>query len=333
MILISYGTRPEWIKIKPLIKAFEGKMPFKLLFTGQHKHIIDETEHEVTCLDIEDGTNRLDSIVSSIMNKDDVFEGVKAVIVQGDTTSAFSVALAAFHRKIKIIHLEAGLRTYDFENPYPEEANRQLIGRIADVHLCPTEINKDNLLGEKVKGKIYIVGNTVLDNLLDLDTEYGNEVIVTMHRRENHHIIPEWFEELEKLAESYPQYDFILPIHPNPNVIKHKNLLSKVKVIEPLGYNDFIRRLAKSRMIITDSGGIQEEAPSLGKPVLVMRDTTERPEAVDAGTVRLVGTDIELIVNQVNLLLTDPDEYQKMSKAQNPYGDGSACGRILDFLN
>ena len=147
------------------------------------------------------------------------------------------------------------MRTYDFENPYPEEANRQLFGRLADIHLCPTETNSNNLLAENVKGEIYVVGNTVLDNLLELDTEYGDEIIITMHRRENHKIIPQWFSEIEKLAEAYPQYNFVLPIHPNPNVIKHKNLLSKVKVIEPLGYNEFIHRLAKSRMIITDSGG------------------------------------------------------------------------------
>lgn len=325
MILISYGTRPEWIKIKPLIKAFEGKMPFKLLFTGQHKHIIDETEHEVICLDIEDGTNRLDSIVSSIMNKDGVFEGVKAVIVQGDTTSAFSVALAAFHRKIKIIHLEAGLRTYDFENPYPEEANRQLIGRIADVHLCPTEINKDNLLGEKVKGKIYIVGNTVLDNLVELDTEYGDEIIITMHRRENHKIIPQWFSEIEKLAEAYPQYNFVLPIHPNPNVVKHKNLLSKVKVIEPLGYNDFIRRLAKSRMIITDSGGIQEEAAFLKKKAIVCRKETERIEVVGKFSFLCVKP------SGLNSLFEDIDK-NHIPSGECPYGDGHASSKILQIL-
>ena len=325
MILISYGTRPEWIKIKPLIKSFEGKIPFKLLFTGQHKHIIDETEHEVTCLEIKDGTNRLDSIVSSIMNKDHVFEGIKTVIVQGDTTSAFSVALAAFHRKIKIIHLEAGLRTYDFENPYPEEGNRQLIARLADIHLCPTETNSNNLLAENVRGKIYVVGNTVLDNLVELDTEYGDEIIITMHRRENHKIIPQWFSEIEKLAEAYPQYNFVLPIHPNPNVIKHKNLLSKVKVIEPLGYNEFIHRLAKSRMIITDSGGIQEESSFLKKKVIVCRKETERVE----------------VLGKFSFLCEKPEDLSEMFAVLSedyvpvgdcPYGDGRAAKKIFDVV-
>ena len=325
MILISYGTRPEWIKIKPLIKSFEGKIPFKLLFTGQHKHIIDETEHEVTCLEIKDGTNRLDSIVSSIMNKDHVFEGIKTVIVQGDTTSAFSVALAAFHRKIKIIHLEAGLRTYDFENPYPEEGNRQLIARLADIHLCPTETNSNNLLAENVRGKIYVVGNTVLDNLVELDTEYGDEIIITMHRRENHKIIPQWFSEIEKLAEAYPQYNFVLPIHPNPNVIKHKNLLSKVKVIEPLGYNEFIHRLAKSRMIITDSGGIQEESSFLKKKVIVCRKETERVE----------------VLGKFSFLCEKPEDLSEMFAVLSedyvpvgdcPYGDGRAAKKIFDVI-
>jgi len=325
MILISYGTRPEWIKIKPLIKKFDGKLPFKLLFTGQHKHIIDENLHEVTCLEIKDGVNRLDSIVSSIMNNDKVFEGVTSVIVQGDTTSAFAVALAAFHRRIKIIHLEAGLRTYDFDNPYPEEANRQLIARLADIHLCPTQTNSDNLLSENVSGKIYIVGNTVLDNLADVKTEYGDEIIVTMHRRENHKIIPEWFNEIEKLAEQYPEYNFVLPIHPNPNVLKYKKLLSKVKVVEPLEYNEFIDRLAASRLIITDSGGIQEEASFLKKKTIVCRKETERTEVVD----------------QFSFLCENPQDlpslFEEIIKdyiptGHCPYGDGNASKKILNVI-
>lgn len=325
MILISYGTRPEWIKIKPLIKKFDGRIPFKLLFTGQHKHIIDETSYEVTCLEIKDGTNRLDSIVSSIMNNDKVFEGVSSVLVQGDTTSAFAVALAAFHRRIKIIHLEAGLRTYDFDNPYPEEVNRQLIARLADINLCPTQTNNDNLLSEDVAGKIYIVGNTVLDNLTDVKTEYGDEIIVTMHRRENHEIIPQWFTEIEKLADEHPEYDFILPIHPNPNVIKHRNILSKVKVIDPLGYNDFIDRLSKSRMIITDSGGIQEEASFLKKKAIVCRKETERIE----------------VVGKFSFLCDEPSGLNSLFKDLNknhipsgecPYGDGHASSKILQIL-
>ena len=205
MILVSFGTRPEWIKIKPVLDQMEGKMPFKLLFTGQHEDLLAKVDFkaEVTRLTIKNGSNRLDSIIESVMNLDEIFEGVDAVMVQGDTSSAFAVALAAFHRKIKVIHLEAGLRTYDKNQPYPEEFNRQAISRIADIHLCPTRISRRNLVNENVEGVIRIVGNTVLDNLRDVQTEYTNKIIVTMHRRENHHNMDEWFREIDKLAEEY----------------------------------------------------------------------------------------------------------------------------------
>ena len=196
MILVTFGTRPEYIKVKPLIKVLkENSIEFSILFTGQHVDLLrDVKEDNIRRIEIVDsGTCRLDSIVSSILNKEHIFEGVSSVLVQGDTTSAFSVALAAFHRKIKIIHLEAGLRTYDFENPYPEEANRQLISRISDINLCPTDINKNHLLSENVSGKCFVVGNTVLDNLIDIDVDYQEKIIVTLHRRENHALILDWF--------------------------------------------------------------------------------------------------------------------------------------------
>ena len=243
MILITFGTRPEYIKVKPLIKAFDGKIPYKLLFTGQHADLLSHVKGEISRLKIQDGANRLDSIVSSIMNNNSIFEEIDAVLVQGDTTSVFSVALAAFHRKIKVIHLEAGLRTYDLKNPYPEELNRQMTARIADIHLCPTQTAYDNLEAERVFGKKYIVGNTVLDNLVDIVPKYRDTVIVTMHRRENHHNMDAWFREIDQLAEMHSDLEFILPIHPNPNVKKHEHILRHVKIIAPMIYNEFIKKL------------------------------------------------------------------------------------------
>ena len=280
MILISFGTRPEFIKIKPLIDSFRGKIPFKLLFTGQHVDLLSNIDDDIDKLVIKDGPNRLDSIVSSVMNNDSIFENIDAVLVQGDTTSVFAVALAAFHRKIKIIHLEAGLRTFNKNHPYPEEFNRRAVSIMADIHLSPTELCTDNLLKEKVDGKIFTVGNTVLDNLVHIKPEYTNKIVITMHRRENHHIIPEWFSAFDKLAKDNPQYNFIIPLHPNPNVKKYKNLLKHVEVVEPMDYNNFIELLSKARLVITDSGGLQEESSFFNKKCIVCRETTERVEGM-----------------------------------------------------
>jgi len=324
MILISFGTRPEFIKIKPLIEAFKDRIPFKLLFTGQHVDLLSDVEGDIHKLTIEDGSNRLDSIVSSMMNNDTIFEGVEAVLVQGDTTSVFAVALAAFHRRIKIIHLEAGLRTFNKYHPYPEEFNRRAVSVMADIHLSPTELCTENLNKERVDGKIFTVGNTVLDNLVDIQPEYTNKVVITMHRRENHHIIPEWFAAFDRLALENPQYEFIIPLHPNPNVQKHKDLLKHVKVVEPMQYAEFIKLLSQARLVITDSGGLQEESSFFKKKCIVCRQATERVEGM--GTFAFMSSP-DRVENDFYSMIDDyiPDD-------TCPYGDGHSAERITNIL-
>jgi UDP-N-acetylglucosamine 2-epimerase len=283
MILLTYGTRPEYIKIKPIISEFKKHgIPYKVLFTGQHKDIANgDYDYKLEMTDL--SSNRLDSVIGNLMNlPDEIFDGITYVLVQGDTTSVVGLALSALHRKIKVIHLEAGLRTYDTENPFPEENNRRIVSTIASIHLCPTKQNAENLFNENINQNVFVVGNTVLDNLVDYKTkcEYTNKILVTMHRRENHDRIDEWFTEINELAKSHPELEFILPIHPNPNVQKHKNLLTNVTVINPLGHNDLLELLVKTRMVITDSGGIQEECSFFNKKCLVCRKVTERPESV-----------------------------------------------------
>ena len=327
MILMAFGTRPEYIKIKPLIEAMEGRIPFKLLFTGQHVDLLANVEdQDVIRLEIEDGPNRLDSIVSSIMNQDHIFEGIDAVLVQGDTTSVFAIALAAFHRRIKVIHLEAGLRTYDKGNPYPEEINRQAVSRIADIHLCPTPDAAFNLGKELVRGSIHVVGNTVLDNLTHLVPTRDNTVIVTMHRRENHEKMDEWFEALDNLAKTfYNQYRFILPIHPNPNVQKHRHLLKYVKIVDPVPYDEFLEMLASCSYVITDSGGLQEETSFLGKRSIVCRKVTERPEGLGGFSV--------LCAEPEELLALFCEMVEKPNPSGKcPYGDGESGPRIVGVL-
>jgi len=286
-ILICVGTRPEWLKIKPIINLLdEGE--YELLFTGQHIDLLSEIDFHYK-IDILGNGNRLSDIVSSCLlsmpNLDYDY-----VLVQGDTASAFGYALSSFHNKIKIIHLEAGLRTYDNDNPYPEESYRQMISRIADINFCPTELSYNNLISENVFGKSYIVGNTVLDNLVKhkKNVIYGNKVLVTLHRRENHNIMDLWFRELNIAAENHPNLKFILPIHPNPNVLKHKHILSdKIEVVDPLPHYELINLLVNCRFVITDSGGIQEEATFLNKISIVCRKTTERPEGIKTGHLHL----------------------------------------------
>jgi UDP-N-acetylglucosamine 2-epimerase (non-hydrolysing) len=283
MILLTYGTRPEYIKIKPLIKEFKNSnLPFKILFTGQHKDIANgEYDFKIEMVDL--SSNRLDSVMANLMTlSDDIFEGITHVLVQGDTTSVVGLSMASLHRKIKVIHLEAGLRTYDTENPFPEENNRRIVSTIASIHLCPTELNRSNLENEHVLGDIYVVGNTVLDNLVDYKNkcEYTNKVLVTLHRRENHEQIIGWFNQINQLAKENPELEFILPIHPNPNVQKHKVILTNVKVIEPLTHSDLLDVLVKTKIVITDSGGLQEECSFFNKKCLVCRKITERPETL-----------------------------------------------------
>ena len=327
MLLICYGTRPEWIKVKPIIdRLSESSIEYKTLFTGQHKDLVSE-KADYNLPDIVDVSgNRLDSIVSSIFKSvDGIIDDFDYVLVQGDTTSVLSIAMASFHRDKKVIHLEAGLRTYDNQNPYPEEFNRSVVSRITDIHLCPTEYSKQNLLDEKVGGDKYVVGNTVLDNLVDIETSYTNDVIVTMHRRENHSQIKEYFEVIDKLANDNPDLNFVLPIHPNPNVSKHKDILRFVEVIKPVPYNEMLDMLANCRMIISDSGGIQEEASFFNKKVIVCRKVTERPESVGTHSFLCNGPDeLEgLFYNIINDYRIDEP---------CPYGDGQSAERIVKIL-
>jgi|TARA_R110000787_G_scaffold56213_2_gene129320 UDP-N-acetylglucosamine 2-epimerase (non-hydrolysing) len=333
MILLCYGTRPEYIKILPLMDEFEDKnMAFKVFFTGQHLDLLPSgaTNRVDYIANIQDGENRLDSIVQSIMNTDGVWENdYDHVLVQGDTTSAFASALAAFHRKIPVIHLEAGLRTYDNLNPYPEEFNRQAVSRLASIHLCPTNLDAHNLRSENVQGTVYIVGNTVLDNLRkrNLEIGYNNKVLITMHRRENHDIIPEWFEQLNRIAKAFDELEFVYYAHPNPNVQKHLDLLKNVRVEKPLEYDQFISEVANCRFLITDSGGLQEESSFLRKKSVVCRKKTERMAGVGSfSTLCLDPDDLYGIVNEV-------EKTHRISEDWTcPYGNGHTSTAIASIL-
>jgi UDP-N-acetylglucosamine 2-epimerase len=325
-LLIVAGTRPEWIKVSPLLKVLP-KNSYKTVFTGQHTTLLSGVEFDYK-LEIKDGDNRLDSVVQSCLNNGHIFEDISHVMVQGDTTSAFAMALSAYHRGIKIIHLEAGLRSRDYENPYPEEMNRCLIGRLADIHLCPTIQNKVNLMSEGILCEhAYIVGNTGLDNLVPYKckTTLGNKILITLHRRENHDKIAKWFGIIDKLASEFPEYEFVLPIHPNPNVQKHKNLLKNVKVVEPVPYEDMIQLLLNVRLVISDSGGLQEECAFFGKKILVCRDKTERPESV-GNTSFLVGLD--------NIKPTFYEHIESPIPVSSgcPFGEGNSAKFVIEVL-
>jgi len=274
MILVAYGTRPEWIKLSVLVSMLKQKTDVCVLYTGQQEDIGNfGYDKRIT---IKSGDNRLNSIISSVLEAN-VFDGVSHVIVQGDTASAFAVALAAFNRGIPVIHIEAGLRTFDINNPYPEESYRQMISSIAKYHFCPTERDYANLYREKRNGSFFVVGNTVIDTLPVLASSYDDVVLVTIHRRENHARIVEWFTEIEKLATDYPNIEFILPLHPSPVVKQAASVLKNTKVVNPLGHTELLNLLARSKCVISDSGGIQEEASFYKKKVLVCRKITERP--------------------------------------------------------
>lgn len=325
MILLCFGTRPEWLKIKPLVEILEPHQ-YKLLFTGQHKDLLKNIKPDFR-IEIHDYKNRLDSVISSCMMQfpDGDFDGV---LVQGDTASAFACALAAYNRKLKIYYLEAGLRSYDLEHPYPEEAYRQMIARISDVNLCPTEVSKANLVNEKVSGKSYVVGNTVLDNLLKYkeSCKYDNKVLVTLHRRENHHIMDKWFDEVNQLAKDFGDLEFILPIHPNPNVQKHKHLLTHVNIVDPMSHDELLKLLCKSRLVISDSGGLQEEGSFFNKQVIVCREVTERPEAIETGHLHICKSpkDLGKLFHHV----------AKNYYINNicPYGDGQSSKKVKKLL-
>jgi len=325
MILLTYGTRPEWIKIKPLIDVFKRNNIFhKILFTGQHENIgIGEYNY---ALSIPNSTiERLNNVLASIISSKEL-EGLhpNAVIVQGDTASVLAIALKFFNLKIPIIHLEAGLRTYDLYNPFPEEAYRQMVSRISDIHLCPTESNRINLELEKCSGSKCVVGNTVLDNLKQVQTSYQNKVLCTLHRRENHSIIESWFNEINKLATAHPKIEFLLPIHPNPNVQKYKHLLSNVKVVEPLNHEELIDYLKNVKLVITDSGGIQEEACFLQKKVIVCRKLSERNEKSNHLITCKEPIDLEKIFKTsiISYEINEPC----------PYGDGNSSEKIFNLL-
>ena len=329
MILLTYGTRPEYIKIKPLIKEFKNKnIFFKVLFTGQHEDIVNG-DYDFKLVMSKLSNNRLDSVISNLMTLcDDIFEGVTHVIVQGDTTSVVGISLASLHRKIKVIHLEAGLRTYDNENPFPEENNRRIVSTIADIHLCPTELNASNLRKENINKNVFIVGNTVLDNLIGYREvcEYTNKVLITMHRRENHENIIEWFNEINEIAKKYTELEFILPLHPNPNVQKHRSILTHVDVIKPLDHKGLLDLLVKTKLVITDSGGIQEECSFFNKKCLVCRKVTERPESLGL-TSFLINNPKEL----TEMFNTHINNYNVNFKS--PYGDGDSAIKICKILN
>ena len=371
-ILIVFGTRPEAIKMAPLVKEFEKNQNFfntKVCVTAQHREMLGQVldlfditpEYD---LDIMKPDQDLYDITSNILLKiKPVLESFKpdVVLVHGDTATTFATSLAAYYQKIKIGHVEAGLRTGDLYSPWPEESNRRLTGVLTDYHFSPTDTSKKNLLNEGVNNEsIFVTGNTVIDALqLVVNRVKNNEILrlkientiiqsgfqelnskfilVTGHRREN---FGQGFlnicEALKVLAKNNPDIYILYPVHLNPNVRRTVNELlanvNNIKLVEPFQYEEFIYLMSKSYLILTDSGGIQEEAPSLGKPVLVMRDKTERPEAVEAGIVRLVGSDRDNIIKEVQDLIDDSDEYQKMSKAHNPYGDGNASKNIVKIL-
>ena len=378
-IMLVFGTRPEAIKMCPLVKEFQ-KHPDEfetiVCVTGQHREMLDQV---LTIFDVKpdydlnimkQGQDLYDVTARVLTGMRDVFKECKpdVVLVHGDTTTSTAAALAAFYQQIPVGHVEAGLRTHNIYSPWPEEMNRQITGRIATYNFSPTPLSESNLQEEKAQGQIFVTGNTVIDALhmvvdkLNSDAALAAEqdkvlaqagydvkrlangkklVLITGHRREN---FGEGFismvTAMKDLSEKYPNVDFVYPMHLNPNVRKpiHEVFGEDLTrpnffFIEPLQYLEFVYLMEKSTVVLTDSGGIQEEAPGLGKPVLVMRDTTERPEALKSGTVHLVGTNHDLIVNEVSTLLDDEKAYEKMSKAVNPYGDGKACSRIVRALN
>ena len=378
-IMLVFGTRPEAIKMCPLVKEFQNyPKDFETIVcvTGQHREMLDQVlkifevtpDYDLNIMkqgqDLYDVTARVHTGMRDVLKETQP----NVVLVHGDTTTSTTAALAAFYQQIPVGHVEAGLRTHNIYSPWPEEMNRQITGRIATYNFSPTPLSEKNLKEENAHGQIFVTGNTVIDALhmvvdkLKRDKALADKqinvlktagydvarlnggkklVLITGHRREN---FGEGFismvTAMKDLSEKYPEVDFVYPMHLNPNVRKpihevfgedltaYKNFF----FIEPLQYLEFVYLMEKSTVVLTDSGGIQEEAPGLGKPVLVMRNTTERPEALDAGTVKLVGTDHDLIVKEVSRLLEDQTYYDKMSKAVNPYGDGLACGRIVNAL-
>jgi len=370
--MIVFGTRPEAIKMAPLCHTFRNQSEIETVIcvTAQHREMLDqvldmfELSPDIDLNIMQKGQDLFDVTASILVKMRDTLKSIKPdiVLVHGDTTTTFATSLACFYMGIKVAHVEAGLRTHDIYAPFPEEYNRRSTGIIANYHFAPTELSQENLFSEGVsKRNILVTGNTVIDALhlvlekIDCDLSRSKDIVlrlnrilrfdwraerfvlVTGHRREN---FGQGFlnicEAIREVAIKNPEIHFVYPVHLNPNVQNPVNEilmdLGNVWLIDPLDYQDFVYLLKKSYLVLTDSGGIQEEAPSLGKPVLVMRDVTERPEAVEAGTVKLVGSSKENIVSSIELLLNDQDLYSKMSLAHNPYGDGKACERIVNYI-
>ena len=378
-VMLVFGTRPEAIKMCPLVKEFQkhnDAFQTIVCVTGQHREMLDqvlnifEVKPDYDLNIMKQGQDLYDVTARVLTGMRDVFKECKpdVVLVHGDTTTSTAAALAAFYQQIPVGHVEAGLRTHNIYSPWPEEMNRQITGRIATYNFSPTPLSESNLKEEKAQGNIYVTGNTVIDalhmvvNKLKNDETLAKEqeailkqagydinrladgkklVLITGHRRENFgegfiHMVT----AIKDLKNKYPDVDFVYPMHLNPNVRRpiHEVFgedltnLGNMFFIEPLQYLEFVYLMEKATIVLTDSGGIQEEAPGLGKPVLVMRDTTERPEALASGTVHLVGIDYQKIMNEVSTLLEDEQAYEKMSKAVNPYGDGKACERIVEIL-
>lgn len=326
MLLICYGTRPEYIKVKSLIENLPNIVT---LFTGQHTSLIGD-HHPTYSIEIESlSENRLNNIICSVL-KHNIFKDIDYVLVQGDTTSALAIALSAFNYGIKIIHLEAGLRTYQIDDPFPEEMNRQLISRMASIHLCPTELNKENLINERISSNnIYVTGNTGLDNINKIGCEYKNTVIVTLHRRDNLPMMDVWFSEINKAAMEHPELTFIFPMHPNPDIQKYKFLLrnQNIQIIPHVGHEEMITLIKNCNFLISDSGSIQEEASYLNKCVIVCRRTTERQETNGIHTIMCPYPDT--LVENVNVLCQN----YKIDKPC-PYGDGMSWKKIKDiFIN
>ena len=357
--MVVFGTRPEAIKMCPLVNELKSRENIitKVCVTGQHRQMLDQVLEIFNVvpdydLSIMKDKQTLFDITTGILNRiKEVLEQEKpnVVLVHGDTSTTFVTALACFYMQIPVGHVEAGLRTYNIYSPYPEEFNREAVGIISQYNFAPTEVSKENLLREGKKPEtVYVTGNTVIDALKttvredykhpELEWADGSRLIMlTAHRRENlGEPMHRMFRAIRRIVDETPDVKVIYPIHMNPVVRKAADEElgddDRIHIIEPLDVLDFHNFMARSYFILTDSGGIQEEAPSLGKPVLVMRDTTERPEGIKAGTLKLVGTDEEVIYQEFKKLLTDEAEYEKMSKASNPYGDGFACQRIADIL-
>jgi UDP-N-acetylglucosamine 2-epimerase (non-hydrolysing) len=322
-ILICFGTRPEWLKIKPLLTELEN---FQLLFTGQHSDLLKDVNVDYS-IKISESSNRLDQIISDclIQFPEGVFD---TVLVHGDTVSSFACALAAFSRKKRLIHLEAGLRSFDLSQPYPEEGYRQMISRLADINFAPTELSAKNLKEEKVPGKIHIVGNSILDNLLPLKGKevYGNKVLVTLHRWENHRWMDKWFEEVNKLAIDNPALEFVIPLHHHPKVQKHREILSHVKIVPALPHDKLLDIMLESKLIISDSGGLQEEGTFFNKKVIVCRDVTERPEGIETGHLHLCHYPKQIS----ELFYKIIDNFKISTKC--PYGDGTTAKLVKNYL-